>query len=108
MRKIKLTDESKKGILENLLRRSPDNYREYEERVNSILEDVRKNKDEALFRYTERFDEAKVDAFSIKVRDNEIEEAYSTVSERFIKVIKIFMRNSLEILLLWKRVTEVF
>ena len=93
MRKIKLTDESKKGILENLLRRSPDNYREYEERVNSILEDVRKNKDEALFRYTERFDGAKVDAFSIKVRDNEIEEAYSTVSERFIKVTRRAISN---------------
>ena len=49
MRKIKLTDESKKNILEDLLKRSPNSYGEYEGTVNAILEDIRENGDQAVF-----------------------------------------------------------
>ena len=45
MRKIKLTEESKNNILENLLKRSPNSYGQFESAVNEILENVKKNKD---------------------------------------------------------------
>ena len=56
MRIVELTKEEKDNILENLLKRSPNQYGKFEDTVNEILEDVKKNKDEALFRYTEKFD----------------------------------------------------
>ena len=56
MRILKLTEETQKDILENLLKRSPNNYGEFEGRVNAIIEDVRAKRDEAVFTYTKQFD----------------------------------------------------
>ena len=75
MRIVKLTDETKKDILNNLLKRSPDNYGDYEAIVKDIVEDIHINKDEALFKYTEKFDKAKINASNIKVTKEEIEDA---------------------------------
>ena len=88
MRIIKLTAETKKDILSNLLKRSPDNYGEYEAIVKDIVEDVHQNRDEALFRYTEKFDHAKLDKSSIKVTQEEIDTAYAEVDEKLIEVIR--------------------
>ena len=55
LRTIKLTDDAKKNILEDLLKRSPNSYGEYEGIVNEILENVRTNKDKAVFEYTKKF-----------------------------------------------------
>ena len=67
MRKIKLTEESKNNILENLLKRSPNSYGQFESAVNEILENVKKNKDAAIFDYTKRFDGADINADNIVV-----------------------------------------
>lgn len=56
MRILNLTDETRKNLLENLLKRSPNSYQEYEGRVNEIIENVRAKRDEAVFSYTEKFD----------------------------------------------------
>ena len=56
MRILKLDETTKKNLLEDLLKRSPNQYTEYEERVAAILQDVKKRKDEAVFEYTKRFD----------------------------------------------------
>ena len=45
MRIVKLTETEKAGILENLLKRSPNQYGKFEATVNEILENVKKNKD---------------------------------------------------------------
>ena len=45
MKKITLTDESMKGLLENLLKRSPVSYGEYEETVQEIIARIRKEGD---------------------------------------------------------------
>ena len=74
MRIRKLDADTRKNILEDLLKRSPNQYREYEERVQAILARVREEKDQALFDYTFRFDHAKVDASSIRVTEEEIED----------------------------------
>ena len=55
MRIVTLTEETKDNILENLLKRSPNSYGEYEGQVSDIIENVRKNKDAAIFEYSKKF-----------------------------------------------------
>ncbi len=93
MRIVKLTDETKKDILNNLLKRSPDNYGDYEAIVKDIVEDIHINKDEALFKYTEKFDKAKIDASNIKVSKEEIKDAYTRVDNELIEVIRKAIYN---------------
>ena len=49
MRIIELTKETKNNILNDLLKRSPNNYGEYEETLNRIIEQVRERGDRAGF-----------------------------------------------------------
>ena len=93
MRTIKLTDESRNNILENLLKRSPNSYGEYEAAVNEILDNVKNNKDAAVFDYTKRFDGADINADNIVVTREEIEEAYTLVDEKLIDVIRKALVN---------------
>lgn len=88
MRIVELNEESKKDILANLLKRSPDNYGSYEDTVKEIVEDVHKNKDTALFKYTEKFDKAVINAENVKVTKEEIEEAYSLVEPSLVEIIR--------------------
>ena len=69
MRIIELTEEARTNILENLLKRSPNSYGEFEGRVNEIIENVRANRDAAIFDYTKRFDGAGINAENILVTD---------------------------------------
>ncbi len=93
MRILTLNEETKTDILENLLKRSPNSYGEFEGRVNAIIEEVRAKKDEALFAYTEKFDGVKLDASNVLVTDEEIEEAYSLVDEKLLEVIRKALVN---------------
>ncbi len=93
MRIIELNEETKKDILRNLLKRSPDNYGAYEETVKEIVEDVHMNRDAALFKYTEKFDKAKITAASIRVAESEIAEAYKQVSPDLLEIIRKAITN---------------
>lgn len=88
MKIVKLTAESKKGLLEDLLQRSPNHYGQYESAVAEIIETVKKGGDEALFSYTEKFDHCKMDAAHIRVTREEIDEAYQKVDADFVEVMK--------------------
>lgn len=88
MRTIMLNAETRKNILEDLLKRSPNQYEQYAQVVAGILNDVRENKDKALFAYTERFDKTVVTKETISVTDAEIEEAYQKVDASVIEVIR--------------------
>lgn len=88
MRIVKLTAESKKGLLEDLLQRRPNHYGQYESAVAEIIETVKKGGDEALFSYTEKFDHCKMDASHIRVTREEIDEAYQKVDADFVEVMK--------------------
>ena len=81
MRTIQLTQDSKKNILDNLLKRSPNNYGEFTERVDAILNDVKTRGDEAVFEYTKRFDGADINASCIAVTEEEIREAYEIIGQ---------------------------
>lgn len=93
MRVIELTEESKKNILEDLLKRSPNQYDEYQEAVNEILENVRENGDKAVFDYTKKFDKAELTPDTLYVTEEEIEEAYSQVDPELIEVMKKSIQN---------------
>lgn len=93
MRIVELNENTKKDILTNLLKRSPDNYGEYEKIVKDIVEDVHINGDKALFAYTEKFDKAKINAANVKVTKEEIEEAYSQVDEHLLVIIRKAIAN---------------
>ncbi|MBQ8281768.1 MAG: histidinol dehydrogenase, partial [Lachnospiraceae bacterium] len=88
MRIVKLTQETKCDLLESLIKRSPNQYGEYESKVAAILDDVKENGDEALFKYTEMFDKVKITPDNILVTKEEIDEAYSLVGQEFLDVIR--------------------
>ena len=93
MRILKLTKDSKQNILENLLKRSPNNYTEYESSVNEIINNVRENRDKAIFDYTKKFDKADIDASNIRVTKEEIQDAYDKVDEKLLAVIRKSLVN---------------
>lgn len=93
MRIVNLTPESKNNILENLLKRSPNSYGQFEAAVNEILSNVRSRKDEALFEYTKKFDHADITAKNIVVTQEEIDEAYTKVSPELLDVIRKALVN---------------
>ncbi len=88
MRIVTLNENTKKDILTNLLKRNPGQYTEYEKTVNDILSDVRSRGDEALFSYTEKFDHCKLNANTVKVTEEEIEEAYRSYDRDLIRIMK--------------------
>lgn len=81
MRIIKLDEQTKQNILDDLLKRSPNNYGEFSDRVDAILNDVKERKDEAVFEYTLKFDKASINVDNIVVTDEEIKEAYEAVEK---------------------------
>lgn len=88
MNTIKLTASARQDLLNNLLKRSPNNYAEYETVVSDIINDVRNNGDSAVFSYTKKFDKWEITADNIKVTEKEIAEAYASADETFIEVMK--------------------
>lgn len=93
MKILDLNKETTSNILESLLKRSPNSYGEYEARVAKIIEEVRKNRDAAVFAYTEQFDHAKIDANHLIVTEEEINEAYENVDPQLLKVIRKSLVN---------------
>lgn len=93
MRIINLTKDSTKNILEGMLKRSPNNYGSYEAVVGEILTNVKENGDKALFDYTKKFDKFDLNSNNILVTQQEIEEAYSKVSDDLLTVIRKSMVN---------------
>ena len=93
MRILKLTKETQNNILENLLKRSPNSYDEFESRVNDIIQNVREKRDEAIFEYTLKFDGATIDQDNIRVTEEEIKEAYEQVDPKLLDVIRKALVN---------------
>ena len=88
MRIVNLSKETKQGILDDLLKRSPNNYSQYEAAVNDIIENVKARRDAAIFEYTARFDRFPLKAECIRVTREEIDEAYTKLDAGLIEVIR--------------------
>lgn len=93
MKILKLTKETQNNILENLLKRSPNSYGEFESRVNDIIQNVREKRDEAIFEYTLKFDGATINQDNIRVTEEEIKEAYEQVDPKLLDVIRKALVN---------------
>ena len=88
MRIINLNEDSKNTLLEQLIKRSPQSYGQYEQTVNEIIENVKANRDKAMFDYTMKFDQCTITAETIQVTREEIEEAYTKVNPDLVEVMK--------------------
>ncbi len=93
MRIIELTKESRQNLLNDLLKRSPNNYGQFESTVNEIIENVKNNGDKAVFEYTEKFDKFRLTPENIKVTRAEIDEAYAKLDASLIEVLKQSAEN---------------
>ena len=93
MRTIEINRDDFADIQEGLLARSPNSYPKYENVVKDILDDVRTNGDEAVFKYTKRFDKADIDASNIRVTKDEIAAAYTQVDDKLLAVMRKSLAN---------------
>lgn len=96
MRIIKLNEENKKNILSDLLKRDPNQYDEYADRVAVILKEVKANRDAAVLAFTKKFDGADLTADQMLVTKEEIDEALATVDPELIGVMKRSASNICE------------
>lgn len=93
MKIVKLTEQTKKDLLRDLLQRSPQSYGSYEAVVAEIVETVRKDGDKAVFSYTEQFDHFPLSADNIKVTREEIAQAYKELPAELVAVYKKSAEN---------------
>ena len=93
MKIVELNKDTINDITAALLKRSPSQYKEYEDTVNSILSDIREKGDEALFEYTSKFDGYSLTPDNIIVTGKEIEDAYKELDPEYIEVIKKAAEN---------------
>ncbi len=93
MRIVTLNEGAMKNLLEEMLKRDPNNYESYTETVQSIVDQVKAKGDEALFAFTKEFDKAEVSAETVRVGEEEIEEAYRQVKPELLEVMKRSLEN---------------
>ena len=93
MKIIKLNETAQKGLLSDLLKRSPNQYTQYEQKVAEIVDQVKQNGDEALFQYTLEFDKTEINQENIRVSEAEIEEAYQKIDGELLRVIRAAIKN---------------
>ncbi|MCC8126573.1 MAG: histidinol dehydrogenase [Clostridiales bacterium] len=93
MRIVRLNEQSRTDLLSSLLKRDPNHYTEYEATVQEIIDDVRTNRDKAVFSYTRKFDHAEISAENIRVTEAEIEEALSVTDPALLEVIRKSLAN---------------
>lgn len=93
MKSLKVNKENTKNILNDLLKRSPNNYDAYAGKVQVILDDVKEKGDEALFGYTEKFDQCHLTADTVQVTKEEIQAAYEKVDASLVEIIRKALVN---------------
>ena len=93
MRILKLNEENKKNLLEDLLKRDPNHYTQYADAVQVIVDTVKAEGDRALFAYTEKFDHAIVTAENVRVTEDELQEAMDQVDPELVEVMKRALVN---------------
>lgn len=93
MRILELDENTRKDILSNLLKRSPNSYGEYEGRVSAIIDDIKGRRDEAVFEYTKKFDGYDLNADNIIVTEDEIKAAYEEIDAGLVEIIRKALVN---------------
>ena len=80
--------------INKILSREIQSYGEYEESVRQIVADVMTGGDAAVKKYTRKFDGVSVDGLAVS--GAEIDEAFASVSPRFLEVVKKSAENIAE------------
>lgn len=93
MRILELNENTRKDILSNLLKRSPNSYGEYEGRVSAIIDEIKSRRDEAVFEYTKKFDGYDLNADNIIVTEDEIKAAYDEIDDGLVEIIRKALVN---------------
>lgn len=93
MRIIELNEQTKNNILNDLLKRSPNNYDSYADTVSEIVNTVRTEGDKAVFDYTLRFDKTEITKDTLQITQAEIDEAYALVSDDLVEIMKRAAEN---------------
>lgn len=93
MKIVSLTKEGTRNLLENMLKRSPSQYGDYENKVKDILQNVQTRGDEAVFEYTKAFDQVELNESSVRVTPEEIQEACRLVDQKLLDVIRKALIN---------------
>lgn len=93
MRILELNENTRKDILSNLLKRSPNSYGEYEGRVSAIIDNIKSRRDEAVFEYTKKFDGYDLNADNIIVTEDEIKAAYEEIDAGLVEIIRKALVN---------------
>jgi histidinol dehydrogenase len=82
-----------KTALEKIYNRQDKRKKIIENKVRKIIEDVRNNGDEALIKYTRKFDGLKLTPRQIKVTESEINASYQNIDPKFINILKLAIEN---------------
>ena len=93
MRIQKMDETTRKNIISELLKRDPNQYTQYADTVQKIVEDVHQNGDAAVLAYTEKFDHAALTADQLRVTEEEIAEAATQVDPKLIEIMKHALAN---------------
>lgn len=88
MKTVRLTKDTQRDLLNSLLKRSPNNYGQYESVVADIIANVREKGDKAVFDYASQFDKWNCTADNIRVTDADIEKAYAEADAAFVAVME--------------------
>ena len=90
MKILKLTGQNIQKLYDrNLYARK----RHIEERVRRIIDDVKLNGDDAVIKYTKRFDKVKLTPRQLRVAESEISGAFQNITSDFITNLKIILNN---------------
>ena len=82
-----------KNFLKNLRKREEQVHKDVEIQVDKILEDIKFKGDEALIKYTNKFDSKIINKNNLRVKDEEIKEAYEKIDKEFLKILKEAKEN---------------
>lgn len=81
------------GTKAKIMRRAEEDISEQMKIAREIADDVKANGDQAVIKYTEKFDRAKLTPGSIKVTQEEIEEGYKKVSDEYRDALEFAAKN---------------
>ena len=86
---IKYNDSNFSGALEKIIKSKRVGSENVKLSVSRILEDIKKNKDKALFKYAKKFDNISNPEKELKVKNIEIKNAKLSCSKESLKALKI-------------------
>lgn len=93
MKIVELNDSSKRELTETLSKRNTNSFGDIEKTVSDIISNVKANGDKAVFEYTKKFDGFDLNSDNIRVTDEEIQAAFDSMDDNFIRILNDAAEN---------------